>query len=164
MVSPAEIVRRLATPLRWIGWCAALGSLVLHALVVFCFTDGRDALAAVAVFPIWLWAIGGIALAAAAVPLMRSRWPIAIVLLWAITVAIGADERRSIVRGLFKPSEIRRDEAPEDAGARRLRIVSLNCGGREENAEALRETAALSPDIVLVQEAPNSREMAAFVR
>ena len=73
MASPVEIVRKLSKPLRLAGWLAVLSSLALHALVVFCFTDGRDALAAAAVFPIWLWALGGATLAALAVPLMRSR-------------------------------------------------------------------------------------------
>jgi endonuclease/exonuclease/phosphatase (EEP) superfamily protein YafD len=147
--------------MRWLGWLAVLTSLLLHAVVVFCFADGRDALSAVAVFPIWLWAIAGCLMAAIAMLLLRSRWPIALIGLWALSAAIGADERRSLIRGLTASLEESRAEAPTD-GSRSIRVATLNCGGR--NVEALKEVARFNPDIVFLQEAPSSVALRALAK
>ena len=147
--------------MRWLGWLAVIASLLLHAVVVFCFTDGRDALSAVAVFPIWLWALGGCLLAASAMPLLRSRWPVALVGLWVLSAAIGADERRSLMRGLTPSLEETRSEQPTD-GSRSIRVATLNCGGR--SIDALNEVARFNPDIVFLQEAPSGAALRALAK
>ncbi len=136
---------------RWLGWSAVIASLLLHAGVVFCFTDGRDALSAVAMFPIWLWALCGTLLALTAMPLLHSRWPLAVAALWILSAAIGADERPALLRGLTPAAD---NAAHGQEDATRLRVVTLNC--KERNADALAEVVALNPDIVFVQEAPST--------
>ncbi len=142
-----------------LGWLAVAVSLLLHAFVVFCFSDGRDALSAVAVFPIWLWALVGTLPAALAVPMLRSRWPLALGLLWAITAVVGADERRSLARGLAPTLEEARPPAPA-GGGKVLRVATLNCADR--NTDAMREVGRFNPDIVFIQEAPSGAGLKAF--
>ena len=138
-----------------------LGSLGLHALVVFCFLDGRDALSAVSVFPIWVWAGAGAAAGAVAIPLLGSRWPVYIILLWGATAAIGADERDSVLRGLSGGKLTgARDAAPD--GKLGLRVATLNCGGR--NVDAAGEVARFAPDIVFLQEAPGGADLNALAK
>ena len=160
MEEPVEKPKRYAKIFRGVGWAAILASLLLLAVVAFCFTDGRDALAAVSVFPIWIWAIAGIAAAAIAIPLLRSRWPVAVIVLWAMAALIGSDERRSVFRSLTGGAlkEERSEKTPE--GRISLRIVTLNCG--ERSIDAVRELGRFQPDIVFLQEAPGASELAAF--
>lgn len=161
MEEPVEKPKRYAKIFRGVGWAAVLASLLLLGLVVICFLDGRDALAAVSVFPIWIWAIAGIAAAAITIPLLRSRFPVTVILLWALAALIGSDECRSAFRSLTGGA-LKEERAAAPEGKASLRIITLNCGGR--SIDAVRELARFQPDIIFLQEAPGTAELAAFAK
>lgn len=153
-------IRKLATI---IGIGAMVASLLGHVIVVFCLFRSWDAVAAVTVFPIWIWAIFGIAAAALALLLTRSKLAYFAAGIWVLTVLVGADERRSLIRGLAPTLHSDRDKARTVAGGGSvLRVATLNCMAR--NIDAVREVARFNPDIVFIQEAPSLmplREVAA---
>jgi hypothetical protein len=100
----------------------------------------------------------GIAIAAVArpKPFWRSfRWSL---LMWVLFTLAFAEEPRSLLRVGSWPS----DEWLRNRGRRSLRVVSLNCAGGDPAAAA--EVAELRPDITLLQESPNSRELAALAK
>ena len=60
-------------------------SLLGHVVVVFCLFRSWDAVAAVTVFPIWIWAIFGIGCALVALVLTRSKIAYVAIAIWLAT-------------------------------------------------------------------------------
>ena len=126
----------------------AISTLMCIAIAI-CYTWRRDAWAAVTVFPVWVWALAGIVLVAAARRHVRRRYSLTVALAWCVVGLVFADHPLCLLRFRGNQSE------PS------LRIVSLNCAG---SRLAVAEVAALRPDIVLIQESPGREPLAALAR
>lgn len=145
----SELVQKHKRLFVWSARCAAALSAVLCAAIAIVYTSRPDACAAATVFPVWVWTLGGLALIAIGRRQVRRRWMACTALAWCVILLMFADHPTSILR--FSGG----------AKARTLRIVSLNCAG---SSQALREVAALHPDIVLVQESPGREALVALAR
>ena len=102
---------------------------------------------AVTIWPAWIWAVPALALALDRPKRVwrTVRWPLAVWL---------------VVSMAF--SEVWRIILPASLGDHDVRVVTLNTGG--DMLGALREAAALSPDIVLLQESATIADEAEVVR
>ncbi len=150
---PPTMPPPLKTAAHALGFAAMAASLAGHVAVVFCLFRPWDEVAAVTVFPIWIWAALGIGVAVAGRLLTKSRLFWIPVFVWLLTVAIGADERRSLARG-FSPTlhAWSKPPPPDGAAGTVLRIATIN--SKERNIDAVREVARFNPDVIFVQEAP----------
>lgn len=116
-------------------------NMVLCCGLVVVYTSRPDALAAVTVFPPWLWLAPGVVLSALH---WRQRWPLAAFLvMWVGYGLVTADEAPALLRSCRSRPTV---AAPV------LRLVSLNCAAGDEAAAA--EVTAYRPDVVLLQESP----------
>lgn len=138
----------LRTALRSMAWAAGAAALALHIVVMTCFAGRWDKTAAVTVFPIWTWAIAGLALALLAWAVVRARFLGLVSLLWLLTLLICPDEWRGLRRSLWQNTAPPARERP--AATPLLRVATLNCKGG--NIQAVREAAAWQPDVLLLQE------------
>lgn len=146
----ARLNESLRKDKRLFVWSARLAfalSAVLCAAVVVVYACRPDACAAATVFPIWVWTLAGLAFVAAARRQVGRRWAACAALAWCAVLLIFADHPASVLR--FSGG----------ANTRILRIVSLNCAS---SSQALREVAALNPDIVLVQESAGREPLLAL--
>jgi endonuclease/exonuclease/phosphatase (EEP) superfamily protein YafD len=125
-------------------------SAVVCGFIVFCYLARPDACAAVTVFPVWVWPVLGLALAA--IGWRRPRWALATAALWLAFLAVAADEPVALLR---LPPKTR--AAAQSDGEAVVRVVTLNCAS---SARAVENLVPLEPDIVLVQESPTSAEVA----
>jgi endonuclease/exonuclease/phosphatase family metal-dependent hydrolase len=152
----SKAIRKTATIT---GFGALVASLALHLVVLFCLFRSWDAVAAVTVFPVWVWAIFGLACAGAGFLLTGSKLAYVPALIWFLTAFFGADERRSLIRGISPTLHGERDKPAKAAPGsdRVLRVVTINC--KERNVDAVREVTRFNPDIVFVQEAPHSKAL-----
>ena len=131
-----------------------VGWLAFGFLVVF-FMLRPDTAAAVTFWPPWGYALAG-ALASVGMALRRPRRPFLFLAAgWLLFLILFAEEPRSLMR--IGPAPSPEWTAARSAG-RALRVVSLNCAGGSEHAA--RETGAVDPDIVLLQESPSRRDVA----
>lgn len=122
--------------------CVVLGaSSVLCLAIALAFSIQPDWCATVLVLPRWLWIAPGLILALAALTKRKKRAATAVMMLWLAFALIYVLELRS----LFRWS----NSSPKQPNA--IRVISLNCSGY---IEAAQETAALSPDIILLEESP----------
>lgn len=127
-----------------------LAALGLHLVIVLCFARRWDRATAITVLPFWAWGFVGLALAGLSFLIFRSRLALVVTLLWLVTIIIGADETRPLLRFTAEPP---RPGPPADfSGKKALRVVSLNC--KRFNPVSVEETLAWEPDIILLQEAP----------
>ncbi|HEV3342229.1 MAG TPA: endonuclease/exonuclease/phosphatase family protein [Pirellulales bacterium] len=130
--------------------CAALAmSALLCLFIALCYTWRLDAWTVVTVFPIWVWWLAGIVLVAAARRRVGRRYSLTVVLLWGLVLCCFADHPLSLLRLKTR------------GGSPTLRIISLNAAG---SARAVREVAALRPDVVLVQESPGREPLVALAQ
>jgi vancomycin resistance protein VanJ len=136
-----------------------------------------DACAAVTIFPVWVWIVPGLLLAALGVSRKRKRPALAVSLLWLLFLVLFAEEPASLARGALRARLGARSaelgeagplnsepRAPGSAPERRdmLRVVSLNCAGG--SLAAAREVGEYQPDIVLLQESPSRQEVEHLAR
>lgn len=144
---PAASVRR-----SWTTIAAAIAitlSLILCVCVSICYALRPDTCAAITVFPVWAWLAPGLLLPAILWRRAPRRWMIGGVgCCWLIYLAVLGDEPRGLVRSIFPAPDI---QAYSANGSSMIRVVTVNCSGE---ARAVEEAAALSPDILLVQESP----------
>jgi len=139
---------------RWPPRLLIVASLGLHAFTAACYIRQPDMMAAFTVYPIWIWGLLGLFLAAAAFVFWRAPLSLMLVILWSLTILIASDESHALAR-------IGRD-APEPgpskphASQETLRICTLNWSGQNHSKDEIKAQAELiaayHPDILFLQE------------
>jgi vancomycin resistance protein VanJ len=140
------------------GFAFLTFSAVLWLITTVCFIAVWDHVAAITTFPQWSWAFIGIFTALLAWRLLkgRTRLPLLMLAVWLVTTLAFADNLFPLIRGLVRGT-IPQTHAPDGA----LRVVTLNCAS---SAAAAREITRFNPDLVLLQEAPSSNQIAQVAR
>ena len=151
-MTPATALPR---PARRVG-IAAAASLALWVCVAAMYAIRPDALAAITLAPLWLWAVPGVLLAGLAVHRRRRLAGWTLVAVWVSWTLLCADETPALMRSLARSDRRKWQTAFEQDQA--LRIVSVNCG--DGGAATLRELGDIAPDIVLSQESPGKQMVA----
>jgi vancomycin resistance protein VanJ len=136
-----------------------LSSLLCMGLAI-AYASRADACAAITVFPVWVWLVPGLGLAALGIRRRPGRrWAGLAALVWLLFLIAFAEEPWSLARLAKSPDR-------EWAAARRrgaaVRVVSLNCA--IGNRGAAGEIAAVGPDLVLLQESPGRAEVWAIAK
>ncbi len=139
---------------RWPPRLLIIASLGLHVFTAACYIRQPDIMAAYTVYPIWMWGMIGLALAAIAFVFCRAPLSLMLVILWSLTILIASDESHALAR-------VGR-EAPEPGPAKpyasqeTLRVCTLNWGGTKHSKEEIKAQAELiasyHPDILFLQE------------
>ncbi len=140
--------------MRWLPRFLILTSLVLHVFTAACYIRQPDMMAAFTVYPIWMWGMIGLLLAAAAYLFWRAPLSLMMVVLWSLTILIASDESRVLAHiGM---------EAPEPGPSKpynsqeTLRVCTLNWGGKKHDKNKIKAQAqiiaAYHPDILFLQE------------
>ena len=111
-------------------------------------------MAAFTVYPIWIWGMIGLFIAAIAFVFWRAPLSLMLVTLWCLTILIASDESHALARVGH--------EAPEPGPSKSyhsqktLRVCTLNWGGtkhtKDEILNQAKLVAAYHPDIVFLQE------------
>ena len=92
---PAAATDRPAAAIRsGASRAAAVGSLGLFGTVMMCLSGRWDAVAAITIIPLWVWAFFGLAAAAGGLLACRTRSAALAALLWGGTLLAGPDEWR----------------------------------------------------------------------
>jgi endonuclease/exonuclease/phosphatase family metal-dependent hydrolase len=134
---------------RLLAGAFAVAAALLWVFVVYCYGRRPDSCALVTNFPAWVWfLVGGFLVLGSRIRGARRR-TVVLVFLWLTYLALWVPECRSLLRRSSDPPA---EWTAARARGEALRVVSLNCAARNEAAAA--EVVALSPDIVLLQEAP----------
>ncbi|MDH4408334.1 MAG: hypothetical protein QE273_01815 [Verrucomicrobiales bacterium] len=120
-----------------------------YLAVAICLLNRWDAMVMVTLVPVWLWAGVGALIALLCWIICRGVLPGVLFCLFLITGIGFSEEAFGIVRELI----ISLKKTPAEAPAGKiLRIVNVRCGGEEAS---LRKAAESSPDVLIVQEAPD---------
>lgn len=136
-----------------IGWLLPGSALVLYAAILSCYVKRWDAVAAVTVFPFWMWGLLGFGMAGFSWLLARHRWAGAVTLLWLVTILAYSDESGPLLRKVRSDdSTVAAAPAPAPEGAAVLRVITFNCRGGYFNSLAPLEVTPWKPDVVLFQE------------
>ena len=144
------ILRRLSKPLLVI-------SSFLCFVLFFAYILQPDFCAAVTFWPIWIWAIPGMALSLAAIGVNKMAG-LAVTFVWLLLVGFIAEEPLGLLRSCIY---FERDCNSACTGGNCLRVISLNCAGG--NLNAAEELYQYIPDIVLIQESPPLKDLKIFV-
>ncbi|HBI31064.1 MAG TPA: hypothetical protein DDY45_03430 [Verrucomicrobiales bacterium] len=140
---------RIRGLLRRIPPVLLLLSLSLHFFTIVLYVRLPLKLAAVTIYPVWVWGAIGLALASFCYLFSKARGSLTIILLWTFTILIVADEAGPLARLASEPMK---EAAPEEhAGSQILRVITLNCAGFSDPLEATRH---FDPDIIFLQEIP----------
>lgn len=153
MIRVARSFMAVAAPVALLG---------LHFVVMMCFINHWDQFVTVTLIPIWVWAIVGILLSLFSLIVLKGKLAILSLLTWLGTGLICADETPSLLREvkasyLRSSSPSQQDKDSEQIDPNHLRVISLNCSGR--NLEAAKELKSLKPDIIFLQECPPIPEL-----
>jgi vancomycin resistance protein VanJ len=135
------------------------GSTLLGLSLSFCYGTRSDGCAAVTVFPVWLWLVPGLFLLGLGWSRSTRRASTAVGILWLLYALIFSDEPAGLFRTRAWPAA--GWEAARTRG-KALRVVTLNCAGGMPEAAA--EVTHYSPDIILLQESPDRREVEQLAR
>ena len=120
-----------------------------YLAVAICLLNRWDAMVALTLVPVWLWAGAGALIALICWIICRGVVPGVLFCLFLITGIGFSEEAVGIVRELI----ISLKKAPAEAPQKKiLRIVNVRCGGDEAS---LRKAAESNPDVLIVQEAPD---------
>lgn len=117
--------------------------------VAICLLNRWDAMVAVTLVPIWLWAAAGALISLLCWIICRGLAPGVIFCLFLITGIGFSEEAVGIVRELV--ASLRKEPATV-ATEKVLSIVNVRCGGDEAS---LRKAAESDPEVLIVQEAPD---------
>ena len=82
----------------WLPRFLIIASLGLHVLTAACYIRQPDMMAAVTVYPIWIWGLLGLFFAALAFVFWRARLSLILVVLWSLTILIASDEAHALAR------------------------------------------------------------------
>lgn len=137
-----------------------IAAIALHLGIVACFARKWDKVAAVTVLPFWFWGLLGIALAFGGWVTRRSRFAAIVGALWVVTIIVGSDETRGIMR-VWKPALPETRPADEN-GKKILRVATINCNINQP--EAADEVLRFSPDVVFLQESPPINKLQAMAK
>ena len=116
-----------------------------------------DSCAAITVWPVWAWAIPGLAILLPGIRRGRGRPALLAACVWAVWLVALAEEPKSLLRFNQLDSVEWRTAARE---GRAIRVVSLNCAAG--TVEAMGEVAPYHPDLVLLQESPTEKQVTDF--
>jgi endonuclease/exonuclease/phosphatase family metal-dependent hydrolase len=133
-------------------------SLALHLFTLVLYVRLPNRFAAFTVFPIWVWGLIGLFVAAISFVYYRGRLSLVVSLIWSFTILIFADESSSL--GRIGQPELQAGKAKPHARGRVLRVVTLNCARRTDPYEAV---APFQPDIVFLQEIPHTYRLKKFI-
>lgn len=139
---------------RWLPRLLIIASFGLHVFTAACYMRQPDMMAAFTVYPLWMWGLLGLGLAAAAYLFWRAPLSLLMTLVWSLTILFFSDESLPLAR-------IGR-EAPQPGAPApfmnqdTLRVCTLNWGGklhsREEVEAQAKKVASYRPDILFLQE------------
>ncbi len=154
-----ESVVQTRRPLvKWIGRAFLATSVLLLIVTSLSYATQPDTLAAITIFPCWVWPVPGIILAVLA--LWAKRWgAVHVIIGWLLFLGAFAEEPRSLLRGLISSDQQWQEAQKKE---RAVRVVSLNCAGGA--SAAAKEVLAQQPDVVLLQEAPALAETKALAQ
>jgi len=124
-----------------------------------CYWRRADSCAAVTFLPAWVWPVPGLALTAIGWRLGGRRAAAVVALLWLVYVTLFVEEARSLTRSRAWPAP--GWEAAERRGDG-VRVISINCSGG--SVAAAGEAKRYHPDIVLLQETPERRDVERLAR
>ena len=113
-----------------------------------------DALAALSLIPTWCWLVAGLGTFILSRRMRPRGWLFVMAMLWITFTACVIEEVRSLSRSIWSRIVTPVSIEPREL---RLRVVSLNCA--DGSLRTAREVAALTPDIVLLQESPGRHEL-----
>jgi len=134
----------------WIEMVIASLSVFLMGFCIFCYGFRMDSVAAVTVFPPWLWAVPAIFLTWVGFRIRnKKRLHSLIASGWFVFIFVFSETPYRYSQRSNPPYK------STDIGShskKPLRIVSLNCSGGSK--DAAREVISLKPDVVLLQEVP----------
>lgn len=121
-----------------------------YVAITICLLNRWDYVVPVTLVPVWIWAAGGAVVALLCWIACRG-FKFGVVFCVFLATAVGfSEETHGILREMIASFKKQgKEEAKATADV--IRIVSVNCGGQEAS---LRKAADSSPDILLVQEAP----------
>ena len=135
----------------WTGIIAFGFSVLLLIGMTVCYLLKPDAFAALTFFPAWGWGVAGLIISFGSL-LYKRRICFALLSGWLLFIFIYAEEPVSLFRAIHCPFS-KWQKLPAQ---KKVVVISLNCAGG--NMEAVREIAPYSPDIVLLQEVPSSKD------
>ena len=124
-------------------------SLGLHFFTIVLYIRLPLKLAAITIYPIWVWGAIGLTLSSICFLFFKTRGSLALILIWTFTVLLLADEARPLSRLGVEP--LAEAPAPPHAGTRVLRVVTLNC---EYKADPIKAMGDFEPDVIFLQEMP----------
>jgi hypothetical protein len=124
---------------------------IVAALALACaYLWPSDALYAITIWPPFVWAAVGLALALPGIRRNRNRLQWASIAVWILFWFVLGEERKWLPSRVLQPS------------TNAVEVVSLNCAGG--SIEAAREALASKPVIALLQESPSRPELEKLVR
>lgn len=134
---------------RAIGWSLVGGSLLMHALTVWCYSTQPDSLAAFTVLPFWFWGGIGLAMSVFAFCFLRAPLSLIVTAVWAVTMSVAMDEARVLSNFGHPKITVERRMAPD--GSLPIRIATVNCASFAFG-DPTRDLEKWDPDIVLLQQ------------
>lgn len=134
---------------RAIGWSLVGGSLLIHALTVWCYSTQPDSLAAFTVLPFWFWGGIGLLMSVFAFCFLRAPLSLIVTAVWAVTMSVAMDEAHVLSNFSHPKITIERRMAPD--GSQPIRIATVNCAGFDFG-DPIQDLAKWDPDIVLLQQ------------
>lgn len=139
---------------RWPPRLLIIASFGLHVFTAACYTRQPDMMAAFTVYPLWMWGLIGLALAATAYVFWRAPLSLVMTIIWSLTMLFFSDESLPLARiGQEAPKP---GPAEEFMGQDTLRVCTLNWGGKKHNRQEVaaqaERVASYNPDILLLQE------------
>ncbi len=133
--------------------------LTAYLVVWVCKWNQWDSLTFITVVPFWILAVPGILIASTALLLIRSWFSLTVLLVWLVTAIFATAETSGLLRSLTPD---KKKDSVQVAGQVTVRLVSINCNNG--NLRAAHEVATIAPDIILLQEAPESRHLEELTR
>jgi len=138
----------------WLPRFLIIASLGLHVLTAASYIRQPDMMAAVTVYPIWMWGFLGLLPAALAFVFWRARLSLILVILWSITIITASDETYALSRmghNAPEPGPSKPFQSQET-----LRICTLNWGATDYAKDEVKKQTKIilsyQPDIVFLQE------------
>jgi hypothetical protein len=124
--------------------------LLVYLTVAVCLLNRWDAMVAVTLIPVWLWAGVGMAISLLCWILCRGLPSLLLFCLCLATGVLFSEETLGIARELVVAVKGEKSASP-DPGPSMIRVVNVNCGGSEA---ALRRAMESKPEILVIQDAP----------
>lgn len=134
---------------RAIGWGLVGGSLLMHALTVWCYASQPDSLAAFTVLPFWIWGGTGLLMSVFAFCFLRAPLSLIVTAVWAVTMSVAMDEAQVLSNFGHPTITTERRVAPD--GSFPIRIATINCASFRFG-DPTEDIEKWDPDIVILQQ------------